>query len=75
MARASFTPRAEVVTHRNRGWRLFDTQWMVHTMDCFCRDDFNNPLLRGVSIFALAMTLTGNLMLFRTRPRRLKNRS
>ena len=65
---------AEVVTHRNRGWRIFDTLWMVHTMDFFGRDDFNNPLLRGVSIFALATTLTGYLMWFRTRPRRLKNR-
>ena len=61
---------AEVVTHRNRGWRIFDALWMFHTMDFFGRDDFNNPLLRGVSIFALAMTLTGYLMWFRTRPRR-----
>jgi hypothetical protein len=61
---------AEVATHRNRGWRIFDTLWMVHTMDFFGRDDFNNPLLRGFSVLALAMTLSGYLMWFRTRPRR-----
>ena len=65
---------AEVTTHRNRGWRIFDTLWMVHTMDFFGRDDFNNPLLRSVSVLALAMTLTGYLMWFRTRPRRVKHR-
>ena len=63
---------AEVATHRNRGWRIFDTLWMLHTMDFFGRDDFNNPLLRGFSVLALVMTLSGYLMWFRTRPRRRK---
>ena len=63
---------AEVVTHRNRGWRIFDALWMLHTMDFLGRDDFNNPLLRGVSVMALVMTLTGYVMWFRTRPRRRK---
>ena len=63
---------AEVVNHRNRGWRIFDALWMLHTMDFLGRDDFNNPLLRGVSVLALVMTLTGYLMWFRTRPRRTK---
>jgi hypothetical protein len=61
---------AEVVTHRNRGWRVFDALWMLHTMDFAGRDDFNNPLLRGVSVLALATTLSGYLMWYRTRPRR-----
>ncbi len=59
---------AEVATHRNRGWRIFDTLWMLHTMDFFGRDDFNNPLLRSFSVLALVMTLSGYLMWFRTRP-------
>jgi len=61
---------AEVVTHRNRGWRIFDALWMLHTMDFSGRDDFNNPLLRGASVLALVLTLSGYLMWFRTRPRR-----
>jgi len=66
---------AEVITHRNRGWRIFDTLWMLHTMDFFGRDDFNNPLLRGISFLALVMTLSGYLMWFRTRPRRRRSGS
>jgi uncharacterized iron-regulated membrane protein len=64
---------AEVITHRNRGWRIFDTLWMLHTMDFLGRDDFNNPVLRGISIMALVMTLSGYLMWFRTRPRRRRS--
>jgi len=61
---------AEVTTHRNRGWRIFDALWMLHTMDYAGRDDFNNPLLRAVSLLALGVTLSGYWMWARTRPRR-----
>jgi hypothetical protein len=59
-----------IVTHRNGGWRIFDALWMLHTMDYFGRDDFNNPLLRAVSLLALAVTATGYLMWYRTRPKK-----
>jgi hypothetical protein len=66
---------AEVVTHRNRGWRLFDALWMLHTMDYRGRDDFNNPVLRAVSLLALGVVITGYLMWVRTRPRRRRSKS
>jgi hypothetical protein len=59
----------EVVTHRNRGWRIFDWLWMLHTMDYWTRDDFNNPLLRTVSLLALTVTVTGYWMAWKTRRR------
>ncbi len=61
-----------IVTHRNRGWRIFDALWMLHTMDYAGRDDFNNPVLRVVSLLAIGVTASGYLMWFRTRPRRRK---
>ena len=59
-----------VATHRNGRWRIFDALWMLHTMDYGSRDDFNNPWIRAVSLLALAVTVTGYLMWYRTRPKK-----
>lgn len=66
---------ARVVTHRNRGWRLFDALWMLHTMDYGGRDDFNNPVIRGASVAALAVAVTGFVLGWRTRRRRRRRGS
>lgn len=56
----------EVTKHRNQIWRGFDFFWMLHTMDYRGRDDFNNPLLRGVSALAVVTVLSGFLLWWRT---------
>ena len=60
---------AVVTKHRNTGWRIFDFLWMVHTMDYVGRDDFNNPLLRGVAALALFTVVSGFLLWAWTSPR------
>jgi PepSY-associated TM region len=61
----------EVIKFRTRDWRIFDFLWMLHTMDYIGRDDINNPLLRGVSLFALMLAITGFWLWKKTRrPRR-----
>jgi hypothetical protein len=55
-----------VTKHRNGIWRAFDFLWMLHTMDYRSRDDFNNPLLRGVAAMAVVAVLSGFLLWGRT---------
>ena len=55
-----------VTKHRNGMWRAFDFLWMLHTMDYQARDDFNNPLLRGVAAMAIVAVLSGFLLWGRT---------
>ncbi|UTA55613.1 PepSY domain-containing protein [Lysobacter soli] len=54
----------EVITHRNRTWRLFDLFWMLHIMDYAERTNFNNPLVIGAGIGGLFIALTGVWLLF-----------
>ncbi len=49
----------QVVSRRNRLWRVFDFFWMLHTMDYGGRDDFNHPLLTGFSVLAIATSASG----------------
>lgn len=49
----------EVLTHRNRTWRLFDVFWMLHIMDYAGRKNFNNPLVVTAGIGGLWLALTG----------------
>lgn len=59
------SPRSgKVVARRNDRWRLFDFFWMLHTMDYRDRDDFNHPLIRAAALGALAVVLTGLLLLW-----------
>ena len=55
-----------VTKHRNGLWRAFDFLWMLHTMDYRARDDFNNPLRRGVAAMAVVAVLSGFLLWGRT---------
>ena len=52
----------DVVTRRNRPWRIFDFFWMLHIMDYRQRDDFNHPLLTGMSILAILTSASGLLL-------------
>lgn len=50
---------------RTDAWRLFDTFWMLHTMDYTGRDDFNHPLVILAGSAALWVALTGVLLAVR----------
>ncbi len=49
----------QVRTVRNFRWRVFDFFWMLHIMDYSNRENFNTPLVRGLSGLALVLTATG----------------
>jgi uncharacterized iron-regulated membrane protein len=49
----------DVVTRRNRIWRIYDFAWMLHIMDYRERTDFNHPLLVWASALALLVALSG----------------
>lgn len=46
-------------TIRHDQWRAFDFLWMFHTMDYAGRDDFNNWLLKTLSLFGLLTVVSG----------------
>ena len=54
--------RGLVTARRNTTWRVFDFLWMTHTMDYQTRDDFNNTLVKVLSILALITVLSGFLL-------------
>ncbi len=49
----------DVVTRRNRIWRIYDFAWMLHIMDYRERTDFNHPLLVSASVLGLLAALSG----------------
>jgi len=49
----------DVVTRRNRIWRIYDFAWMLHIMDYRERADFNHPLLVWASALALLVSVSG----------------
>ncbi|MCY7357716.1 MAG: PepSY domain-containing protein [Rudanella sp.] len=49
---------------RTDPWRIFDTLWMLHTMDYEGRDDFNNWLLRAFSVLGLLTVASGFTLYF-----------
>lgn len=51
--------RGTYQTIRHNQWRAFDFLWMFHTMDYAGRDDFNNWLLKALSLFGLFTVLSG----------------
>jgi hypothetical protein len=53
------TERGTYQTIRHNQWRAFDFLWMFHTMDYAGRDDFNNWLLKALSLFGLFTVLSG----------------
>lgn len=49
----------ELVAIRNDAWVLYDFFWRLHLMDYSDGEDFNHPLIKGASIAALGLALTG----------------
>lgn len=69
--------RGVVTTRRNNQWRVFDFFWMLHTMDYQGRDNFNQWLLKTVSVFGLVTVVSGFGLWAKTSPifrRRRKNK-
>jgi hypothetical protein len=68
----------DVVTRRNRIWRIYDFAWMLHIMDYRERADFNHPLLVWASALAFLVALSGVYLIgvtsWRREARRLMNR-
>ena len=60
--------RGAVTTRRNNQWRVFDFFWMLHTMDYQGRDNFNQWLLKTVSIFGLVTVISGFGLWVKTSP-------
>jgi hypothetical protein len=56
------TERGTFQTIRHDQWRAFDFLWMFHTMDYAGRDDFNNWLLKILSIFGLFTVVSGFIL-------------
>ena len=63
--------RGTYQTIRHDQWRAFDFLWMFHTMDYAGRDNFNNWLLKALSLFGLFTVLSG-FVLFVVSSRTLK---
>lgn len=66
------TERGTFQTIRHDQWRAFDFLWMFHTMDYAGRDNFNNWLLKTLSLFGLFTVLSG-FVLYVISSRTLKN--
>ncbi len=56
------TTSGELLAVRTEAWVLYDFFWRLHVMDYSDGEDFNNPLLRGFSLAALALVLTGSVL-------------
>lgn len=52
----------ELLAVRTEAWVLYDFFWRLHVMDYSEGEDFNNPLLRTASIAAVALVLTGSVL-------------
>ena len=60
----------DIVTRRNRPWRIFDFFWMLHIMDYSERDDFNHWLLTTASVLAVLTSASGLVLWSFRLPRR-----
>jgi len=57
-----------VTARRNAIWRGFDFLWMLHILDFREREDFNNYLLRILSVLSLITIATGYVLWLVTTP-------
>jgi Na+-transporting NADH:ubiquinone oxidoreductase subunit F len=54
------------IAARTASWRWYDFFWMLHTMDYWGRDNFNNPLIIIVGMAALWLSISGIVLLTRS---------
>ena len=53
----------EVETRRSGLWRFYDLMWRLHILDLKSGENFNHPLLIGVTALTLALLVTGLVLL------------
>ena len=58
-----------IVERRNDAWRVRDFFWMLHCMDYAARVSFNHPLIVAAAIATLWLSLSGCLLVLKTRRR------
>jgi uncharacterized iron-regulated membrane protein len=61
----------EFLRARNDAWVLYDFFWRLHIMDYSGGEDFNNKLLRVLAPLALVLVLSGGVLLFFSRFRKV----
>ena len=54
----------EVVTRRSAVWRFYDFWWRLHILDLKTGEDFNHPLIIGLTALTLPMVITGFVLLW-----------
>lgn len=54
---------AEVETRRSALWRFYDLMWRLHILDFRDGENFNTPLLVGVTAMTLLLLVTGLVLL------------
>ena len=64
----------ELLAARNEAWVWYDFFFRLHVMDYSDGEDFNNPLLRGAALLALALVLTGLVLMTLALRRRWRQR-
>ncbi len=62
----------EVVTRRSAVWRFYDFFWRLHILDFKNGENFNHPLLIGVTLLTLSIVMTGFILLWIRLARDLK---
>ncbi|MGE0175114.1 MAG: hypothetical protein AB7T49_20130 [Oligoflexales bacterium] len=58
-----------IISRRNTIWYIYDFLWMLHILDFEEREDFNNKIIKGVSIFGLVTILSGYALFLSSRRR------
>ena len=53
----------KVVARRSSTWRIYDFLWSLHIMDYSERENFNNPLVIVAAVLALALAVSGVVLL------------
>ncbi len=64
-----------ILARRNTWWRTFDFLWMLHILDFDTRADFNNTLLRVVAPAAVLVVLSGYVLWWISRRRKIQSKS
>ncbi|GLP95933.1 hypothetical protein [Paraferrimonas sedimenticola] len=57
-----FDQQGVFITARNDYWVWFDALWRIHIMDYGQGEDFNNPLLRILSVLAVILAISGSAL-------------
>ena len=62
----------ELLTRRSAVWRFYDFFWRLHILDFKNGENFNHPLLIGLTLLTLSIVITGFILLWIRLARDLK---